>query len=184
MVADAIVAMSLIKSYGRLGQREREAVLRTIYDDMDFKTTNFLFWDSCRIAAIMIVANPGWVPASLSNDELASEIKFWRGVSYVLKKLGFDGVPNYAFGNAKSAFDAAEKVLLNPKVGNVAMPRMAAGAAWQALKPNALTGATVFGNVARTIADASASDLEDEATRRGPTHEMTRLDASRYGSKP
>ena len=183
-VSDAIIAMSLIKAYRRFSQAEREAALRAICDGMDFKTTNFMFWEGCRVAAAMIVANPPWVPASLTNQELKSEIKFWRGVSYVLEKLGFDGLPNYGFANAKGAFDAARKVLLDSNGGKPVAARAVAGAAWAFVKPNPLTGATVFGNVVRSIADSSTTDLGEEAARRGMTHEMTRLDASRYGSKP
>ena len=183
-VGDAIIAMSLLKAYRRFSQTEREAALRAIYEDMNFGSTNPLFWHACQTAAIMIVANPAWVPASMTNDELESEISFWRGVAGVLKKFGFEGFPSYAVGNAKTAFEAAKQELLKGGSSGPSNLRVIGATAWRTVKPNAFTGATVFGNVVRSIADASASDLEDEATRRGLTGEMTRLDAGKYGARP
>jgi hypothetical protein len=182
-VNDAIVAMTLLNVYRSLDQRGRDDVLATIRDDMHFGSTNFIFWDKCRIAAVMMIANPYWVPGSLSASELQSEIRVWRDVSYVLNKLGFNGLPTYAGANAKEALSEIRKSLKDPAAKGLGFKAITKPA-FTALKPNVFTGATIFGNAARSIADGSLADMQDEARRRGLRGDMSTLDVSRYGSEP
>ena len=180
---DAIAAMTLVKGYRRMNRSDQTQVLYKIRDEMNFGTTHPAFFEGCRVSIALMTVNPVWIPGSLTNPELISELTFWRRVSSVLGKLGFGGVTNYVASNSASVFKEIKGNMLDPtKAGNV--KAMIGGPLKAALRPNMFTGGIIFGNAAKTIADSSVSDLEAEAGRRGLTHEMSALDTAKYGSRP
>ena len=89
---DAIVAMTLVAGYRRLIYADQEQVLDTISERIGFGQFNPGFVDACRNSLALMIANPVWIPGSLSNDELEKEITFWRNVSKALVRLDLQAV--------------------------------------------------------------------------------------------
>ncbi len=162
---DAIVAMTLVSGYRRMEPDDQAELLYRI----DGMHMGGAFVAQCRGALAMMIANPVWVPGSLTNAEVEDEIDLWRGVSKVLATMGFSGgLGTFAAGKGKSIFRAitsgkpALKGALSP--GNLA-----------------IVSASVMGYAAQSIAQQAIADLSAEATRRGQLGTMTPLTAARYG---
>ena len=160
--ADAVVAMAMVAGYRRLERSDQAQLLYVIRDKMHFGTSNPAFFAECQSAVVMMVANPVWVPASLSNGELEAEITMWRKTSTYLTWLGFS--------SGGSLFGGKLRQLL-------ADPAKAA----KSLRPNSASGLLVLGTAAQTIAIASLGDLQAEAKRRGMLGTMTPLHAEEFG---
>lgn len=168
---DAIVAMTLVAGYRILPQPDKDQVLYVISDRMRFGQTNPAFFQQCQNAVALMVANPVWVPGSLSNDELESEIRFWRTAQALLTKFNFTGFLPFVVEQGKS-------ILSQVTTGSTL-----ASAAGRVIS-SPFTPALAAGSVAQSIASASLTTLQAEVDRRGMTGKMTPLHVHRYGGKP
>jgi hypothetical protein len=168
---DAIVAMILVAGYRFLSFEDKKDVLYIISDHMGFGTSNPAFLAGCRNAIVMMVANPVWVPASLTNSELETEITFWKNASSVLKDLGFTSL--IPLGVSKGKAILSDKMLgkssISKSVGKFAK--------------SPFIGFLLFGSAAQSIASQAINTLEQESDRRGNDGRMTPLTTQRYGSK-
>jgi hypothetical protein len=180
--ADAIVAMALVAGYPRMSYQDQRDILRVISSDMGFATTNPGFVMGCQGALALMISNPAWVPGSLSNDDLESEITFWRNTSWVLSALGFPGGA-YVGAKTRSVLKEIGQGIVKADPKNPPGLKVLTKPIISALKPDALSGVFVFGIAARIVSDSSTSDLEAEAERRGALGAMTPLNASRFGPK-
>ena len=164
---NAIVAMTLVAGYRQMIRSDQEQVLPTIAYGLHFGMGSFFL--QCQTALAMMIANPVWVPGSLTNDELEKEIRFWRGTSTVLTKLGFSSLSAVGVKKGKGILSAlSEGKTLAKAIGPVKM--------------SPALGATVLGGFAQEMATSSVADLSAEATRRGMMGTMSELQVSRYGS--
>lgn len=182
-VGDAIVAMALVAGYRRMTFSDQRSILYVISEKMQFGATNPAFVQGCQAALALMIANPAWIPPSLSNAELTDDIKFWRGTSAVLRWLGFSGGA-YVSAKSKAILGEIKDNLLKADPGKPIGLSAVTGPVRSSLKPNVLSGGLVFGEGAKIIADSSIHDLEQEATRRGLLGTMGKVDANRYGVHP
>ena len=180
---DAVVAMALVAGYRRLSYNDQRSILYVISEQMRFGATNPAFVQGCQGALALMIANPSWVPASLSNAQLENEIRFWRRTSAVLKWVGFSGGA-YVTAKSKSVLGAIKDNVLKAEPGKPLGMSAVTGPIRSALKPNILSGGLVLGEGVKIMADSSVQDLEQEASRRGLLGTMGKVEASRYGAPP
>ena len=163
--ADATAAMALVAGYSRMARYDQVQVLYTISERMKFGTTNPDFVNQCRQALALMIYNPGWVPGSLSNDELEKDIAFWRNVKSTLDFFGAPAATTYVASKTPGIFKSLSAGTM-PQAPSVAA-----------------AGPLVFVLGARAVTTGSLSDLEAEAKRRGQLGTMTQLHAERFGPK-
>ena len=176
--ADALTAMALLAGYRRMPQREREQLLSNIAKQF---SDNPAFVSECSTAAGMMVANPTWVPGSLTEAELEKEIDFWRNVKAGLDQIGAKPAGSYLPAN-NGGIAGAGKAIAADTAKTAALVGAAQKLAGGTLVPKApsVAGPFIYSTLAATVTQSSLSDLQAEVKRRGQLGTMSRLELERY----
>ena len=106
MESEALDAMTAIQAYRFMQPWQKAAVLPSIHKT--FFATRPAFFYAAQSTLAMEVANPQWVPASMTNEEVYSEAVGWDRMAWVVKLAGGGGtLTTVVGGQVKAAGSAA-----------------------------------------------------------------------------
>ncbi len=105
MESEALDAMTVLQKYRLMQPWDREAVLPAI--QKVFGDTHPAFVSAARVTLAMQIANPAWIPASMTNDEIFADAVSWERVEKLATLLGGGALSDLARNRIRSAGSAA-----------------------------------------------------------------------------